>query len=69
MPLPETATEELRRIVGKDAVIDSRNDLRIFERDGSIEGAMPDAVVLASNTEQVAGVVRVAAKHKIRGGR
>lgn len=65
MPLPETATEELRRIVGKDAVIDSRNDLRIFERDGSIEGAMPDAVVLASNTEQVAGVVRVAAKHKI----
>ena len=65
MPLPEHAAEELRRIVGRGAVIDSRNDLRIFERDGSIEGAMPDAVVLADGTEQVARVVKVAAKHRI----
>src|SRR5207244_5412251 len=54
-----------RRTVGGAAVIDSANDLRIFERDGSIEGAMPDAVVLASTTEHVAGVIKVAAKHKI----
>ena len=63
--LPEQAAEELRAIVGRDSVIDSANDLRIFERDGSIEGAVPDAVVLASTTEQVAGVIRVAAKNKI----
>src|SRR5207253_441194 len=43
----------------------SRIQERIFERDGSIEGAMPDAVVLASTTEHVAGVIKVAAKHKI----
>src|SRR5207244_2741951 len=48
MGLPNQVAEELRRIVGRAAVIDSANDLRIFERDGSIEGAMPDAVVLAS---------------------
>jgi glycolate oxidase len=65
MPLPEPIANELRRIVGRDAVIDSHNDLRIFERDASIEGAMPDAVVLPSNTQQVADVVKVAAKHHI----
>ena len=65
MPLPEAVAQELRSIVGRDAVIDSRNDLRIFERDGSIEGALPDAVVLASGTEQVASVVKVAARHGI----
>jgi glycolate oxidase len=63
--VPSTVAEELRRIVGPEAVIHSPNDLRIFERDGSIEGAMPDAVVLASTTEQVAQVIKVAARNKI----
>jgi len=65
MPLPESVAEELRRAVGREAVIASHNDLRIFERDGSIEGAMPDAVVLASNTQQVSDVIKIAAKHRI----
>jgi len=65
MGLSRQVAEELRSIVGREAVIDSANDLRIFERDGSIEGAMPDAVVLASTTEHVAAVIKVAAKHKI----
>ncbi len=65
MPLPTAVVEQLRQIVGTENVIDSANDLRIFERDASIEGAVPDAVVLAANTEQVASVIRVAAKHKI----
>src|SRR6266850_3171122 len=65
MPLVPSIAEELRRIVGRESVIDSANDLRIFERDASIEGAMPDAVVLPASTEQVAGVIKVAAKHHI----
>ncbi len=65
MPLASSVANELRAIVGRDAVIDAPNDLRIFERDGSIEGAVPDAVVLASSTEQVASVIKVAAKHQI----
>jgi len=65
MPLPESVAAELRRVAGREAVIDSRNDLRIFERDGSIEGATPDAVVLASNTQQVADVIKVAARHGV----
>jgi glycolate oxidase len=65
MPLASSVIEELRRIVGRESVIDSANDLRIFERDASIEGAIPDAVVLAATTEQVAGVIKIAAKHRI----
>src|SRR5438552_4084303 len=65
MGLPKQVAEELRRIVGRESVIDAPNDLRIFERDGSIEGAVPDAVVLASSTEHVSAVIKVAAKHRI----
>jgi glycolate oxidase len=65
MALAASVVEELRRIVGRESVIDSANDLRIFERDASIEGAIPDAVVLASTTEQVADVIKVAANHRI----
>jgi glycolate oxidase len=63
--LPDSAVRELRRVVGDGAVIVSANDLRIFERDGSIEGAAPDAVVLPATTDQVAGVVIAAARHNI----
>ena len=65
MSLPEAVVDELRRAVGSDAVIVAPNDLRIFDRDGSIAGATPDAVVLASSTEQVSGVIKVAAGHKV----
>jgi glycolate oxidase len=65
MPLEAAVVEELRRIVGRESVIDSANDLRIFERDASIEGAIPDAVVLAASTDEVARVIKVAAKHHI----
>src|SRR3989440_4673019 len=65
MPLPQGVAEELRRIVGRESVVDAPNDLRICERDGSIEGAMPDAVVLASNTRHVSDVIKIAAKHRI----
>ncbi|HUY74289.1 MAG TPA: FAD-linked oxidase C-terminal domain-containing protein [Candidatus Dormibacteraeota bacterium] len=65
MALAEGAAVELRRIVGRESVIDSANDLRIFERDASIEGALPDAVVLPSTTQHVSDVIKVAARHKI----
>jgi glycolate oxidase len=65
MSLEKAVIEELRRAVGREHVIDSSNDLRIFERDASIEGAVPDAVVLPANTAEVSSVIRVAAKHRI----
>jgi glycolate oxidase len=65
MALPDGVIADLRRAVGREAVIASPNDLRIFERDGSIEGAMPDAVVLASTTQQVSDVMKIAARNRI----
>jgi glycolate oxidase len=65
MPLNPSVLEQLRRIVGRDQVIDSANDLRIFERDASIEGATPDAVVLPASNDEVAAVIMVAAQHHI----
>ncbi len=65
MPLSASIVEELRRIVGRDHVVASANDLRIFERDASIEGAMPDAVVLPATTHEVAAVMKVAARHGV----
>ena len=65
MALPRPVLGELQSIVGEQHVVHSANDLRIFERDGSIEGAMPEAVVLASSTQQVSEVIKVASRHRI----
>src|SRR6266436_3998684 len=65
MGLEAEVINELRRAVGREHVIVSANDLRIFERDASIEGAAPDAVVLPANTAEVSAVIKIAAKHRI----
>jgi glycolate oxidase len=65
MPLPQPLLEGLRRAVGRDHVIADASDLRIFERDASIEGAMPDAVVLPATTAEVSAVMRLAAQHRV----
>src|ERR1700674_1867728 len=65
MALQPGVIEELRRTVGREQVIDDGNDLRIFEHDASIEGAVPDAVVLPGTTAEVAAVIKVAASHRI----
>src|SRR5258708_33894644 len=56
MPLPIAVVEELRRIVGRESVIDSANGLRLLRRDASIAGASPDATVLPTPTHQAAGL-------------
>src|ERR1700716_2850470 len=65
MALPASVVEELRRLMGGEFVFDPPTGIRIFERDDSIEVFLPDAVVLPATTEQVAGVIKVAAKHHI----
>src|SRR5204863_1899259 len=51
--------------VGRDHVITAADDLRIFERDGSIQGAVPDAVVLPATTDEVAQAIKIAARHSV----
>jgi glycolate oxidase len=63
MALHPSALRDLQAIVGRDSVVHQRHDLVIFERDANIEGALPDAVVFASSTADVAAVMKVAAQH------
>ncbi len=65
MSLQRGVVEELRRVVGREFVIDSSNDLRIFERDASIEGSAPDAVVLPASAAEVSSVIKVASRHRV----
>ena len=65
MALAAPIVEELRRIAGRENVVASADDLRIFERDASIEGAIPDAVVLPATTQEVAAVMKLAARHAV----
>jgi glycolate oxidase len=65
MAASQALIRDLERIVGRDHVISGRDDLVIFERDGSVTGALPDVVVLPATTEEVAAVVKAGAHHGV----
>ena len=54
------AVEQLRKAVGSDHVVTEPHDLVIFERDASITGALPDAIVFPADTAEVSLVMRIA---------
>jgi glycolate oxidase len=54
------AVEQLRKAVGADHVVTEPHDLVIFERDASITGALPDAIVFPASTAEVSLVMRIA---------
>jgi glycolate oxidase len=56
---------KLRKIVGRDAVLSSRDDLMLYEYDAGVQRALPEAVVFPQTTEQVARIVRLAAKQGV----
>lgn len=51
---------ELERVLGRERVISTPEELIAFEFDGTIERGKPQAVVFPESTEQVAAAVRVA---------
>jgi len=58
--------DELREIVGDDAVIARANELRVYECDGyTLEKSAPQAVVLPGSTAEVAQVVSLLQREKI----
>ena len=50
----------IRTVVGDDYVIDHREDLLVYEYDGSVDRSMPRAVVLPANTDEVSRVMALA---------
>ncbi len=51
---------ELRRIVGTPYVLIEKEDVIVYEQDGSIFQVMPEIVVVPANVEEVSAVVRAA---------
>src|SRR3989454_6077769 len=56
---------ELRAIVGDAYVLVEKEDVIVYEQDGSIMQVLPEVVVLPGSTEQVAGVVQAARRANV----
>ena len=63
--LAKAAVEQLIRIVGKDSVLDSPDELVAYSYDGTFEEHRPDVVVIPRTTEQVCQVVAFAATERL----
>src|SRR5664279_3283298 len=61
--LSSSLRDDLVRIVGSRFVFDRPEDLRLYEYDGGVDKARPDAVVLPQTTEQVSAIARLASRH------
>jgi glycolate oxidase len=58
--LDRDVIRRLEAAVGRDGVLSRPEELLAFEYDGTIEKALPQAVVFPTSAEQVAAVVRIA---------
>ncbi len=57
-------TRELIEIVGEDSVFDSRVECLAYSRDLSVHEGIPDVVVFARTTEQIAAIMKLAHREK-----
>jgi glycolate dehydrogenase FAD-linked subunit len=55
---------DLKKLLGADAVLDKREDLLLYEYDGSVESARPNCVVFPRAPRDVVGIVRLANQYK-----
>src|SRR3989449_9023430 len=61
----DSLVRELRAIVGNEYVLVEKEDVIVYEQDGSIMQVLPEVVVLPGSTEQVAGVVHAARRANV----
>ena len=55
---------DLKKLLGSGAVLHRRDELLLYEYDGSVETGRPDCVVFPQTTADVVGIVRLAQQHK-----
>ena len=61
----DTLIYALRAIVGERYVLIEREDVIVYEQDGSIFQVMPEIVVLPADAEQVSAVVKAAQRANV----
>ncbi|MCK5077997.1 MAG: FAD-binding oxidoreductase, partial [Calditrichia bacterium] len=55
----------LKKIVGKENVLSSPEDLAVYSYDGTFAEHDPDVVVLPTTTQQISEIVKLAGQEKI----
>src|SRR5271163_3153490 len=56
---------DLKKLLGRDGVLHTPEDLMLYEYDGSVETARPDCVVFPRAAADVVEIVRLAGRHKV----
>jgi glycolate oxidase len=56
---------QLKKIAGKENVLDRLEDRRLYEYDGGTDKSLPAAVVFGLNAQQISGIMRFAKDYKI----
>jgi glycolate oxidase len=59
------AINDLKKLLGADAVLYRPEELLLYEYDGSVEVARPNCVVFPRNTKDVLGIVQIANRYQI----
>src|SRR5260370_20791586 len=59
----EEVVRDLSALLGAKYVLHTFYDLMLYEYDASIDRCTPDIVVLPASTEDVAAIVKIAARH------
>ncbi len=63
--MEEKTVKELKKIVGRDGVLHTPEDLAVYGYDGTFEDSSPDIVVLPETTEQVSRILQLAGRERI----
>ena len=63
--LERTIIKKLKKIVGDKGVLDTPEDLAVYGYDATFEDSPPDVVVLPTQTDQVSGIIKLAAESKV----
>ena len=61
--MQRSVIRELEKLVGSSGVLSSAEDLLLYEYDGSVEEARPEAIVFPRRKEEVVEIVRLANRH------
>jgi len=56
--------QDLKKLLGSDAVLHEPEDLMLYEYDGSVEVARPNCVVFPRTKEHIVGLVEIANRYK-----
>ena len=56
---------DLNSLLGPGNVLHQKEDLVLYEYDGSVEKGRPDVVVFPHTTEEVSRIVKLAAEHQV----